>query len=67
MADFPDTPEGFEAAQALVLIRMASFTWVEGFGSHTIDGHTCVRFIRFMSPTNPGYGEWVESRADDAA
>jgi len=66
MADFADTAAGFETAQALVLTNMASFAWVEGYASHDVDGHTVVRFIRFMSPTNPDYGAWTESR-DDAA
>ena len=66
MANFANDDTGFEAAQALVLTNMASFACVEGYASHDMDGNTIVRFIRFMSPTNPDYGAWTESR-DTAA
>lgn len=66
MANFADTDAGRSTAEALVKTRMDAGTWVVGFRAQTIDGHTCVRFQRFMSPTNDDYGAWVESR-DDAA
>lgn len=67
MANFADTDAGRSLAEALVKTRMDAGTWVVGFRAQTIDGHTCVRFQRFMSSSNPGYGEWVESRDDNAS
>lgn len=66
MADFADTDAGREQAEALVTTRMLAGTWVEGHVCENIDGHVQVRFIRFMSSTNPDYGAWIESR-DTAA
>lgn len=66
MANFADTEAGRIAAEALVTTRMAAGTWIEGHMGVDENGHTIVRFIRPMSPTNPDYGAWVTSR-DDAA
>lgn len=64
MANFADTNAGREAAEALVTTRMAAKTWIEGHQAVDVSGHVIVRFIRPMSPTNPDYGAWVESRDD---
>lgn len=66
MANFANTDTGRSQAEALVRTRMASKTWVNGHEAQNKDGNVIVRFQRFMSHTNPGYGAWVESR-DTAA
>lgn len=67
MANFADTEAGMAAAAVLCKARVAAGVWVV---AHTalVDGHPVCRFQRYMSPTNPAYGAWVESRdtAQDA-
>lgn len=65
MADFADTSAGRQTAEALCVTRMTAKVWVVAHMAINAAGHTICRFQRFMSPTNPGYGAWVESRADD--
>jgi len=66
MANFENTDEGMALAEALCKTRMAAKTWVVAHHGKNQDGNVVVRFQRPMSPTNPAYGAWVESR-DDAA
>lgn len=64
MANLANTAAGRSTAEALVKTRMDAGTWIVGFWAIDVSGNTVVRFQRPMSPTNPGYGEWVESRDD---
>jgi len=61
MANFADDATGLGQAEALCKTRMASKTWVVAHHA-LVDGHPVCRFQRPMSPTNPDYGAWVESR-----
>ena len=65
MANFDNDQAGRITAEALVITRMAAGVWVNGHMGVDKAGNTVCRFQRPMSPTNPAYGEWVESRADD--
>lgn len=62
MANFSNDDTGRELAEALVTTRMAAGTWIQGHECQDRDGNVEVRFQRPMSPTNPDYGAWVESR-----
>ncbi len=66
MANFANSSAGWRTALAWAKAKMADKTWVNAHVAKNVDGNTIVRYQRFMSPTNPGYGTWVESRADDA-
>jgi hypothetical protein len=66
MADFANNATGMAQAEALCKTRMAAKTWVVAHHGVSVVGNVVCRFIRYMSPTNPAYGEWVESR-DTAA
>jgi len=65
MANFADTQAGFILAEALVTTQMVAGIWVVGHAAMNQAGNTICRFQRPLSPTNPDYGAWVESRADD--
>lgn len=67
MANFAATDAGRVAAENLCKTRMAAKTWIVGHMAVDKSGNPIVRFIRPMSPTNPAYGEWVESRDDGAS
>ena len=57
MADFASYAEADARASA----KVADRTWVEAHSCRaTVGGKIAVRVIRFMSPSNPGYGAWVE-------
>ena len=66
MANFADTDTGRSQAETLIRTRMVAKTWVVGFRCITIDGHTAVRYQRFMSHTADDEGAWLQSR-DTAA
>lgn len=53
------------AAEARAKAKVADGTWVNAHSGVTVDGTIGVRVQRFMSPTNPAYGAWVEI-TDDA-
>jgi hypothetical protein len=53
-------------AETLVKTRVANGQWLPGAHSCAINGSPGVRFQRFMSPSAPDAGGWVESTADDA-
>lgn len=55
----------FEAAEQRAYAKVLDRTWVNAHASRKVDGTLCVRVQRYMSPTNPAYGEWVEI-TDDA-
>lgn len=54
----------FAAAEARAVDKMSDGTWVQAHAAHDKSGDPIVRFQRFMSPTNPDYGAWVETRDD---
>lgn len=64
MANFDNDAAGRVTAETLCKTRIAAGTWVNGHMAIDKSGNTIVRFQRFMSPTNPDYGAWVESRDD---
>lgn len=66
MANFAATAAGRVAAEDWAKAKIADKTWVNAHMGVDKDGNTVCRFQRPMSPTNPDYGAWVESR-DDAA
>lgn len=53
------------AAEARAVAKVADGTWVNAHAMRQGDGTIAVRVQRYMSPTNPDYGEWVEI-TDDA-
>jgi hypothetical protein len=61
MAAFAD----LAACETRVKAKIVDKTWVNGHAGRTQAGVLCVRVQRPMSPTNPGYGAWVEI-TDDA-
>jgi hypothetical protein len=63
MADFAT----LTAAEVRLTAKLADHTWVNGYACRaTTGGKFAVRVQRPMSPTHPGYGEYVEI-TDDAA
>lgn len=55
----------FAAAETRAYAKRADGTWVNAHAMRQADGTLAVRVQRFMSPTNPAYGAWVEI-TDDA-
>ena len=55
----------FAAAEVRAYAKRADKTWVDAHAARTQTGTICVRVIRYMSPTHPDYGAWVEI-TDDA-
>jgi hypothetical protein len=53
------------AAEARVVAKVKDHTWINGHSCRLMDGTIAVRVQRYMSPTNPAYGAWVEI-TDDA-
>ena len=53
------------AAEARAKAKVADGTWVNAHSQKTFSGTIAVRVQRFMSPTNPDYGAWVDI-TDDA-
>jgi hypothetical protein len=66
MADYADTAVGREAAETRAYDLVRNGTWVNAHVGVDKDGHTVIRFQRFMANTaTPGWnGEWVETRSD---
>ena len=61
MADFAT----FALAEARAVAKVKDKTWVNAFACRaTTGGKFAVRVQRFMSPTNKGYGAWVEITSD---
>jgi hypothetical protein len=56
----------FAAAETRAYALVAAGTWVNAHAIRQKDGTIAVRLQRYMSPTNPDYGAWVEV-TDDAA
>jgi len=55
----------FAAAEARAVAKVADKTWVNAHAQRTQAGTLAVRVQRFLSPTNPDYGAWVDI-TDDA-
>ena len=53
------------AAEARARTLVGDGTWPNAHSEQTFLGAPAVRFQRFMSPTDPGAGAWVET-TDDA-
>ncbi len=62
MAAFAD----MAAAETRAVAKVKDGTWVNAHSMRQNDGTIAVRVHRFMSPTNPDYGEWVELTDDTA-
>ena len=54
-----------DAAETRARAQIAAGIWVNAHTERTFDGTIAVRVQRYMSPTNPDYGAWVEI-TDDA-
>ena len=55
----------YASADARAVAKVADKTWVVAHSCRATTGGTiAVRVIRPMSPTNPGYGAWVELTDD---
>lgn len=63
MAAFAD----MAAAETRVRTKVADGTWINAHSQRGITGTIGVRVQRKMSPTNPGYGAWVEITDDATA
>ena len=55
----------FSAAETRAVTLVANGTWVNAHAARRFDGTVVVRVQRFMSPTNPDHGSWVEIDQDD--
>ena len=55
----------FAAAEARAVAKVKDGTWINAHAEQKIDGTIAVRVQRYMSPSNPDYGAWVEI-TDDA-
>lgn len=53
------------AAETRAYTKRADRTWINAFAMRQQDGTIAVRVQRYMSPTHPDYGAWVEI-TDDA-
>jgi len=61
MASFSDTA----TAEIRCKAQVAAGTWLTAFVGRNFSGAVICRFQRFMSPTNPDHGAWVETTEDD--
>jgi hypothetical protein len=43
---------------------MAANVWVVAHSARNVNGQIVARFQRFMSPSAPGNGAWIESTDD---
>jgi len=55
----------FAAAETRAKAKVADKTWVNAHAERTFAGTLAVRVQRFMSPTYPAHGGWVDI-TDDA-
>ena len=53
-----------EAAEQRAVEKMTDKTWVVAHSARQFDGTIAVRLQRFLSPTHPDYGAWVEVTSD---
>lgn len=64
MADFAT----FAAAETRAYAKVADKTWLNAHACRaSTGGKFAVRVQRFLSPTHPDYGEWVEITDDATA
>ena len=61
MASFTTMTASENRCKAQIVAKV----WVVAHSARNKDGQIIARFIRPMSPTNPGAGGWVET-ADDS-
>ena len=54
----------FTACETRAYAKRADGTWINAHAARQQDGTLAVRVQRKMSPTNPGYGGWVEITDD---
>lgn len=54
----------FAGAEARAVAKVADHTWNNAFACRQPDGTLAVRVQRYMSPTNPAYGQWVDITDD---
>lgn len=54
----------FAAAEARAVAMVKNRTWVNAHACRLKDGTIAVRVQRWMSPTHPDYGGWVEITDD---
>ena len=54
----------FEAAEQRAYAKRLDGTWVNAHAQRGVTGTIGVRVQRFMSPSNPAYGAWVEITDD---
>lgn len=52
------------AAEVRAYAKVADKTWINAHSARGNTGTISVRVQRKMSPTNPGYGAWVEITDD---
>jgi len=55
----------FAAAEVRAVAKVADGTWVNAHACRIQAGTIAVRVQRYLTPTHPDYGEWVEI-TDDA-
>lgn len=53
------------AAEARAIAKVADKTWVNAHAQRIFGGTIAVRVQRYMSPSNPAHGAWVDI-TDDA-
>ncbi len=53
------------AAETRAYAKVADGTWVNAHAARRFDGTIVVRVQRFLSPTAPDGGEWVEIDQDN--
>lgn len=57
----------FAAAEARAVLKMGDGTWVVAHPEVlNMTNSPAVRFQRYLSPTHPDYGAWVETTDDSA-
>ncbi len=52
-------------AEARCRSQITAKVWVNAHAGRNVSGQIIARFQRYMSPTNPGHGAWIET-IDDA-
>lgn len=54
-------------AEARCRSQMTAKVWVTAHAGRTMSGQIICRFQRYMSPSNPGHGAWVETTDDSVS
>ncbi len=61
MASFTTHTQVEDRCKAQIVAKV----WVVAHYARSVTGAIVARFIRYMSPTNPGHGAWVETDQDN--